>query len=124
MRSIIKAIRVIYPQSSSRDKNVNKTNICGINDKTDPTPEIIPSVIKFISQSAVPIYPKKFSTEDFKKSLKNLPLNQSEIGFPTSVIDIKYTKLIITANIGRAKKRFISILSILLVILDFLLDFL
>ena len=48
--SMIKAILVIYPQSSSSDKNVNKTNICGTNDKTEPTPEIIPSVIKLHNQ--------------------------------------------------------------------------
>ena len=45
MRSMIKAIRAIYPQSSNTAKKANNTNICGTNPKTAPTPATIPSKI-------------------------------------------------------------------------------
>ena len=52
IRSMIKATRAIYPQSSKIAKKKNKTNICGTKPMTAPTPPIIPSTINPCNQSA------------------------------------------------------------------------
>ena len=52
IRSMIKATRAIYPQSSKIAKKKNNTNICGTKPITAPTPPIIPSTINPCNQSA------------------------------------------------------------------------
>ena len=52
IRSMIKATRAIYPQSSKIARKKNKTNICGTKPRTAPTPPIIPSTINPCNQSA------------------------------------------------------------------------
>ena len=52
IRSITKAMRDIYPQSSNSAKHRKRTINCGRNPKTAPTPAIIPSNIRLCIHSA------------------------------------------------------------------------
>ena len=52
IRSIIKAIRDIYPQSSKIASKKKRISICGTKPNTAPTPPIIPLVISSINHSA------------------------------------------------------------------------
>ena len=53
-RSITKATRLIYPQSSKKHNITNKTNICGIKPRTAPTPLIIPSTTRLVTTGLAP----------------------------------------------------------------------
>ena len=46
IRSMINAIRAIYPQLSRMARKINSTSICGTNPSTAPTPATIPSSIR------------------------------------------------------------------------------
>ena len=51
--SKINAIRAIYPESSKIEKNKNSTKMGGKNDNTDPTPSIIPLLIRPTAHSNI-----------------------------------------------------------------------
>ena len=52
IRSIMNAIRAMYPHPSRNAKKMNKIKICGTKPSTAPTPATIPSMIRPLNQSA------------------------------------------------------------------------
>ena len=85
--SIMNATRAIYPHCSKNERNTNNTNICGTNPSTAPTPEITPSTISPVNQSAQPIPSKKSAAPGIIHSPNNVSLVQSVRNPPTVVID-------------------------------------
>ena len=80
-RSIIKAIRAIYPQASRNARSRNKTSICGTNPSTAPTPATIPSRIKPLSQSAHSIASK---TDSIRTGIPGTHIPKSSEAGPSS----------------------------------------
>ena len=86
IRSITKAIRTIYPQSSNIDKNKNKMAICGTKPKTAPNPPIIPSTTRLETIFPAPILLKKPLTKfwiattntSFVQSVTKVPIVVTE----------------------------------------------
>src|SRR5574344_228196 len=87
-RSKIKAARVIYPHSSSKDKRKNNITICGTKPKTAPTPPIIPSVIRDVILSGQEISSKKEATLGIIIFPNNSSLVQSVTIAPSHVTDM------------------------------------
>ncbi len=87
IRSIIKAMRAMYPQDSRNARKINRTNICGTNPRTAPTPATIPSRIRPFSKSAVPMDSRKPSTAGGIISPKRTSFVQSVTQVPTVVTE-------------------------------------
>ena len=85
--SITKATRAMYPHPSRNPRKMKRTNICGTNPRTAPTPATIPSKINPCNQSAQLIETKKFSIAGGMISPKSTSLVQSVRNPPTVVID-------------------------------------
>ena len=87
IRSIINAIRAIYPHPSRNARKRNSTSICGTNPRTAPTPPITPSTISPVSQSAHPTDSKAPCAAGRIHSPNNVSLVQSVRIEPTVVTD-------------------------------------
>ena len=87
IRSMINATRAIYPQLSKKARKINNTNICGTKPRTAPTPEITPSTISPVSQSAHPMPSKKLCAPGMIHSANNVSFVQSVNNAPTVVTD-------------------------------------
>ena len=85
-RSITKAMRTIYPQSSRNDKRRNNTAICGTKPSTAPNPPMIPSTTSPVIRLPAPIFPKKPLTASCILTT-NTSFVQSVIPVPTVVTD-------------------------------------
>ena len=79
----MKAILAIYPESSRIAKNKKISAICGTKPNTEPTPPIIPSLIKLINGAAQPIDLRKVSTAGGIIFVNNTSFTQSVIQLPT-----------------------------------------
>ena len=84
-RSMINAIRAMYPHPSKNARSKNNTSICGTKPKTAPTPLITPSTSKPVSHSAQPMDSKKLCDPGIIHSPKSTSLVQSVRGPPTLV---------------------------------------
>ena len=87
IRSMINAIRDIYPQDSRNARKMNSTSICGTNPSTAPTPEMIPSTTSPVSQPAQWIFSSKVLAPGTIHSANNVSFVQSVRNPPTVVID-------------------------------------
>ena len=81
---MINATRAMYPQDSKIARKKNRTNICGTKPSTAPTPEMIPSTIRPVNQSAQPIPSKKLCAAGMIHSPNSLSFVQS-VKIPPSV---------------------------------------
>ena len=85
--SMMNATRAIYPQASKKARNRNNTSIWGTKPSTAPTPEITPSTIKPVNQSAHPMLSKKLCAPGIIHSPKSVSFVQSVKIAPTEVTD-------------------------------------
>ena len=108
IRSMIKAIRAIQPQSSRIARNRKSTSICGTKPRTAPIPAMIPSTSRETSQPAVPMPSRKEVTAGGMISPNSTSFVQSVTYVPTVVTDTQYTRYITTAKIGNASQRLVT----------------
>ena len=87
IRSIINAIRAIYPHSSKNARKRNSTSICGTNPSTAPTPLMIPSTSSPVSHGAHPIASNTLCAPGMIHAPNNVSFVQSVKSVPTVVTD-------------------------------------
>jgi len=87
IRSMINATRAMYPQDSRNARNANSTSICGTKPSTAPTPEITPSTIRPVSQSAHPMFSNKLCAPGMIHSPNSVSFVQSVKIEPIVVTD-------------------------------------